>query len=317
MFDFIYFMLTNECNLHCRFCYADSGELSFNELDTYQIKDFLEKYSRYGGQAIQFTGGEIFLREDIMDIISHARKCNLDTYIITNGTLLTKENINFLKKNNVHVTIGIDGPAWLHDKMRGKEGTYTDILRAIIYFQKLDFPYHVQTLMFYNYLDHQLSWLLDFCKKYHPGSVRLAPISPQGRGKQYPDSHFSFNQLQQIYEASISLSRKLHYHPIIYRNVITKEEMRYFYPNFREFLKPWFLPSGALLPFLSFNTSWQIGTVGSFPELNKKSQQILKNFNTVCKVSFLEASKKDFFCLFDIIQKNAKLYSPQRRTCYE
>jgi MoaA/NifB/PqqE/SkfB family radical SAM enzyme len=79
---------------------------------------------------VNLTGGEIFMRKDIMDVLALFRdKGYTCGYLTTNGTIITAERADalarlaqqgFLK----HVSVSIDGPGELHDRARGQEGTF-------------------------------------------------------------------------------------------------------------------------------------------------------------------------------------------------
>lgn len=122
---------TMRCNLHCEFCYVGDllniegewrQELSLEALD----RAFPER----DGFQISLTGGEIFMRKDIMSVLdlfkSKGYACG---YLTTNGTIITEQRADaladlaaagFLK----HISISIDGPGELHDAARGLKGTF-------------------------------------------------------------------------------------------------------------------------------------------------------------------------------------------------
>ena len=64
--------LTYRCNERCVHCYLDHddhGELTFAE-----ITDLLDQLAQAGVFFLTISGGEIFLRPDLFDILGHARK---------------------------------------------------------------------------------------------------------------------------------------------------------------------------------------------------------------------------------------------------
>lgn len=85
----IYCHLTQNCNLSCSYCYniknlnCDRKELTTDEWIN-KIKEFI----LIGVKEIVFTGGEVLLRKDLVDILESLRKYNVKTIILTNGTLL-------------------------------------------------------------------------------------------------------------------------------------------------------------------------------------------------------------------------------------
>ncbi len=111
------------CNLSCVFC----NRLKNNDIlsrDTVQI--ILRKLHAAGLQKIHFSGGEIFLHPDIIEILSDACSMGLQVNCTTNGTLLNKEKIVPLADIGIHgVCVSLDGAASkTHDHLRNKKGAF-------------------------------------------------------------------------------------------------------------------------------------------------------------------------------------------------
>ena len=122
---------TMRCNLSCEFCYV--GDLLNVEGEWRQelTLDALDKaFPDRDGFQISLTGGEIFMRKDIMSVLDlFKRKGYACGYLTTNGTIINDERADaladlaaagFLK----HISISIDGPGELHDVARGLKGTF-------------------------------------------------------------------------------------------------------------------------------------------------------------------------------------------------
>jgi len=120
------FCLTYRCNLRCGFCRIwekdSSDELSFDEW----IQVF-KKSPQF--LWIDFTGGEILTRPDWLDIISAAYNIlkPFAIHLPTNGWLGDKLSLlaETKFKNKLTITVSIDGPTELHDKMRGRAGSWS------------------------------------------------------------------------------------------------------------------------------------------------------------------------------------------------
>jgi MoaA/NifB/PqqE/SkfB family radical SAM enzyme len=122
---------TMRCNLHCEFCYVGDllnieGEWR-QELD---LETLTKAFPDRAGFQISLTGGEIFMRKDIMSVLNLFREKGYACgYLTTNGTIITEERANaladlaaagFLK----HISVSVDGPGELHDAARGLKGTF-------------------------------------------------------------------------------------------------------------------------------------------------------------------------------------------------
>jgi MoaA/NifB/PqqE/SkfB family radical SAM enzyme len=122
---------TMRCNLHCEFCYV--GDLLNIEGEWRQelTLDALRRaFPDRSGLRVNLTGGEIFMRKDIMDVLALFRdKGYTCGYLTTNGTIISDDRAEalaalaqagFLK----HISVSIDGPGEQHDRARGQQGTF-------------------------------------------------------------------------------------------------------------------------------------------------------------------------------------------------
>ncbi len=127
------------CNLKCIHCYSQSQNIEYpNELTTKEAKALLDGLAEYGAPVILFSGGEPLMREDLMELITYARDKGLRAVISTNGTLITEEKAEELKKFGLsYVGISLDGLRETNDKFRGIEGAFDDALQGIRNCQKV------------------------------------------------------------------------------------------------------------------------------------------------------------------------------------
>lgn len=84
--------VTSECNLHCRFCFAD-GEKTVSKPDTDTLKAAIAEIAvRCGGPLLQLSGGEPTLRGDLPELIRFAKKTGCRyVQLNTNGIRLATD----------------------------------------------------------------------------------------------------------------------------------------------------------------------------------------------------------------------------------
>ena len=122
---------TMRCNLHCEFCYVGTLLNIEGEWRQELPIDVLQRaFPDQDGLQVSLTGGEIFMRKDILDVMDVFReKGYVCGYLTTNGTIITEERARslaslaqagFLK----HISVSIDGPGEMHDRARGVKGTF-------------------------------------------------------------------------------------------------------------------------------------------------------------------------------------------------
>src|SRR5258708_433609 len=122
---------TMRCNLHCEFCYV--GDLLNIEGEWRQeltIDELSKAFPAQKDFQISLTGGEIFMRKDIMSVLDLFREKGYAAgYLTTNGTINTAESPEALadlaaKGFLKHISVSVDGPKDLHDAARGLKGTF-------------------------------------------------------------------------------------------------------------------------------------------------------------------------------------------------
>jgi len=133
---------TMRCNLHCEFCYV--GDLLNLEGEWRQeltIEALSKAFPAQKDFQISLTGGEIFMRKDIMSVLDLFREKGYAAgYLTTNGTIITEERAEALAELAAkgflkHISVSVDGPKDLHDAARGLKGTFertTEGLRQLL-----------------------------------------------------------------------------------------------------------------------------------------------------------------------------------------
>lgn len=122
---------TMRCNLHCEFCYVgDLLNIEGEWREEMTLEALRKAFPDNPGFQVSLTGGEIFMRKDIMSVLDLFRdKGYACGYLTTNGTIISDERAEaladlaaagFLK----HISVSIDGPGEIHDVARGLKGTF-------------------------------------------------------------------------------------------------------------------------------------------------------------------------------------------------
>jgi AdoMet-dependent heme synthase len=137
---FIQLHLTERCNLRCIHCYQTEdrpSEMSLPELKSLieevsaMLEDWRETYGISLSSSFTVTGGEPFLRQDIFEILKELKSRRFDTYILSNGTLISPEVAKALAELRIKgVQISIEGPKDIHDSIRGA-GSFSSSLKGV------------------------------------------------------------------------------------------------------------------------------------------------------------------------------------------
>lgn len=123
--------VSHDCNMRCGYCYADYGRYGTDfgymtpEQAVAHTKAFFDQLGDSRGVHVTFFGGEPLMNMPVVyaaheyakaRAIKEGRKVAFG--LTTNGTLLTKELVQFFERERFAVTVSIDGPPDVNDRLR-------------------------------------------------------------------------------------------------------------------------------------------------------------------------------------------------------
>ena len=133
------FIVTYRCFCRCKMCNIWKKDPS-NEMSLEEVQRFFRKNNYFSW--VNISGGEIFLRKDITELMKTIILESPELYLLDFPTtgfdpgLISKSVGEILRLNpkKVLITVSIDGPETLHDEMRGSRGLWK---KAIATFKAL------------------------------------------------------------------------------------------------------------------------------------------------------------------------------------
>ncbi len=192
--------ITNACNLRCQMCgqwsqegyMHDRKEHLKQELTLADWKRLVDEVAVHGVSSVLLRGGEVFLFPDIVALLEYINAKNIFISIDTNGTLLKKYAADIVRIGNIHLTISIDGPEEIHDRVRGVAGCFSRIRENVALLNELEKSSGGQlsksitfTISPYSY--RGLGILPDVARSLSVNTVCIVPYYyfPEHVGKQY------------------------------------------------------------------------------------------------------------------------------------
>lgn len=122
MLTSVHLSLSDHCNLNCSYCYARERVERKHPILTYEeykaiINDILEINP---GVTFTLTGGEPLLNKDCLAIAEYIKQRKGRVFLLSNGLLINKDNIQRISELFDLVTLSIDGPNdEIHSLTRG------------------------------------------------------------------------------------------------------------------------------------------------------------------------------------------------------
>jgi AdoMet-dependent heme synthase len=123
--------LTYRCNERCVHCYLDHED--YGEMTTLEIEGVLKQLADAGTLFLTLSGGEIFLRQDLFELIAFARRLHFDVSVKTNALLVDAEKARRLQElgvRGVQISIYSADPE-VHDTITKVRGSLVRSLAAI------------------------------------------------------------------------------------------------------------------------------------------------------------------------------------------
>lgn len=99
--------LTDSCNMQCSFCGSWNQNGVSNNLHIEKIKQYLTELYNKGYRYLSLSGGEPFLYENLYEVIEYANQKGFLINVTTNGLMIDKDYISFVKNKNVVTRISL------------------------------------------------------------------------------------------------------------------------------------------------------------------------------------------------------------------
>lgn len=154
----MYLLLTDGCNLKCRYCFEDSPvapSFSPSLMGAGTAEKAISYFACLSGKydegikkqrLIHLYGGEPLLNKDVVRVsVLEIKKLqregilpdNCETAIVTNGTLIDEEVTRFLGRNQVTIGLSLDGPEQINNLHRIAKSDQMNVFAEVMQAHKL------------------------------------------------------------------------------------------------------------------------------------------------------------------------------------
>lgn len=128
--------LTGRCNLRCAYCFYANEMQVRPDLPAHEWKTFFGEMGRLGVRTLTLSGGEVFTRPDLWELVDSLVANRMRFSLLSNGTLINEKAVAALlepsrRRRFDYIQVSIDGScAAVHDASRGA-GSFEKAVRAV------------------------------------------------------------------------------------------------------------------------------------------------------------------------------------------
>lgn len=137
MLNNVSFSVTNKCNSHCGFCNIWKIKSFEDEMSVPEIRSLFSHKCFSKVDTVSVTGGEPFLRDDIMDVICCLKESmpNLNRLFLNTNATNINRIVQVCKKSsvffdNVILSVSLDGKKGVHNRLRGINN-YDNVIKLL------------------------------------------------------------------------------------------------------------------------------------------------------------------------------------------
>jgi len=211
-------VVTLRCNFKCIYCQTSSQDIDRKDLDmdtetAEKVVDMIYQTPN-DSVVIEFQGGEPLLNWDTVKFIvdysiekQQITGKNLYLSLVTNGSLLTEDKLEFLMDRKVAFCFSVDGPEEVHNHNRGRN--YKKVKKALqdttAYYRER-YPQHLPgalTTVTRFSLDFPREIVDEYLELGQEG-IHLRPVNPIGVAKESPEKwHYSIEEFLEFYREAM------------------------------------------------------------------------------------------------------------------
>lgn len=179
----VQWLATAACDLACPHCYTNAGKRHQDELTLEEAEQhLLAELIPLGRPTLVLAGGEAPLRKDFEAIVTSAAGMRIPWALHTHGAHVLRAEAVFTRHPPVMVAVSVDGPRELHDRFRGRAGSFDDAVAAIRFLVSSGVPEVVAGMTITRENADRIPEVLSTVIDSGAHGLGLHLLTPEGRG---------------------------------------------------------------------------------------------------------------------------------------
>lgn len=155
--------LTHRCPMDCQMCYLHRIS---QELSTDELKKVLDQLAHEGCLFLLLTGGEPFLRKDLMEVLDYATAKGFLVMLKTTGALMTPQAARAIQGygvSEVHISM-LGSTADVHDSLMRRQGAFAKAISAVGMLQETGVRVKIKSIITKGHVG-EIEKLFALCRK--------------------------------------------------------------------------------------------------------------------------------------------------------
>lgn len=185
----IHIAITGRCNLQCKYCFYADEMTALGDLTTETWLNFFDQARQARVINVVLTGGEVFTRPDLWELIDGLITNHIRYALLSNGTLITEKTLQQFQvgKRRIrldYIQLSVDGStAEIHNKSR--PNSFDRTMRGLRLLREANFPVVIRvTVNRHNVHDLENIMRL-LIEDLNISQVGTNSVMPVGMGCQY------------------------------------------------------------------------------------------------------------------------------------
>jgi radical SAM protein with 4Fe4S-binding SPASM domain len=239
----LFWNMTYACNYNCSICFTDSGNPRPDELTTGEAMEVVDRIHAANVHDVIISGGEPFMRKDIVEILSYMGNKGISLRIASNGFFLTDQLLTQLRRatltKSFQISIDTLDPDLYQDFHRAPPGALQSVLGALRRIKKHGFHTTISVRLTPETLPG-IPRLLDLASIEEWSTVTIhCPVHIQRIEGAFPQDEDVLTLLQPVFQHFCGLKERwlvemyipwAEYHPVMRR---LEKEVRVIYRGCR------------------------------------------------------------------------------------
>jgi MoaA/NifB/PqqE/SkfB family radical SAM enzyme len=202
---FAHLLITNRCNLDCRYCFVEVNTIHKDDLDLEEWKQVVLDLKKRGCVAITLMGGEPLLFKGLDELVVFSKKLSISVDLITNGIGIEKQ-ISTVKKVS-SVMVSLDGDKEANDINRGKN-SHKHVVEAVRILKENKIPVRINCMVA-RQNKNALPWLFEFAEEHKaPITFNLLSDFPHDAKDLEKDIMLSKDEIVEFYTKILDYKKK-------------------------------------------------------------------------------------------------------------